>query len=337
MTQQTAGELFILALLTIVCARIFFLRKVKADVIATVPVLALILSVLNILAWGLSITEVAIFLLSLFVTIWNIRAMLRLASKLVIDHYSGLFIFISAVNLIITLALAVAIILFSPTHASLKKFSVTRTDSVYSGSFSEGFAERENPFANAGAKVSVFEGENATNKKVLFVPSKCASTDSYQPMLVKLAHDGYTVYAAEFYADDLLWFEGGWKNLSMTRRTMFIHTRLYGNDQSVFLRTEDFAKEYVALLEIAHPSAEDFVILLADDDRAYAMNYCARSFPSLVDRVFDIATISDYETRGFGPVEQTAPLFARMKFDKEKDPTLFMSSHLATVFELSVK
>ena len=337
MTQQTASELLVLGLLALTSSRIFFLKKVKRDVVSTVPLVAFLLSLLNIVAWGLTPFELLISALSLFVTIWNIRAMLRLASKLVIDHYSGLFTIISVINLLLTIALTVLVLAFSPVHASLKKFEVTRTDIVACGSFSQGFTERTNPLERASAKISIFNSNFTPGYKgsIIFIPNKNVSIDNYQPMLVKLAHDGYSVYAAEFSEPNVLWFDQEWKNNAIIRHAAFFYDTQIAPQPSVIQseRTEDFANEYRALLSFVPIQNGRPVYAVADKDDAQALAVLRRDLGKIVRATVDIANVSTYLTKGLGPIEQTDPLTAKIKFNLEKDSTLFTASHLATAIE----
>src|SRR5574344_1342521 len=87
MTDQTISELLVLFLLAIACARIFFHTQVKSDTLSVLPLVAFCVSILAIVAWGLSLIELVNLILSFFITLWNIRALLRLNAQLVIDHY----------------------------------------------------------------------------------------------------------------------------------------------------------------------------------------------------------------------------------------------------------
>lgn len=337
MTQQTASQLLVLGLLALTCSRIFFLKKVKRDVVSTVPVVAFLLSLLNIVAWGFSPLELIISLLSLFVTIWNIRAMLRLASKLVIDHYSGLFVAISVINLLLVVVVAIVILAFRPVNANLKKFEVEQKNIIATGSFTQGFTERTNPFDRANAKISIFEPERTSRTKgiIVFIPNKNARIETYQPMLVKLAHDCYTVYAAEFYDSDVLWFSDQWKNHNIMRQAAFLHDTQTADTPEVIQskRTEDFSNEYRALLSFIPLQSGKPVYAVADKDDAQALAVLRRDLGSIVSATVDIANVSGYVTKGLGPIEQTNPLYAKIKFDLERDSTLFTASHLATAIE----
>ena len=159
MTNQTISELLLLLFLAISCSRIFFIKNVRSDPLALLPLIAFLLSVCNVFAWGVSIPEAAVCGLSFFVTLWNFRALLRLNGSLIIDHYSVRFIFISMINLGLTVLLAVPLFVFRPVRTDLHKFGVQKTVTAYKGSFSRGFREPEQPFERKTAFVTTYRAK----------------------------------------------------------------------------------------------------------------------------------------------------------------------------------
>lgn len=335
MTNQTLSELLLLLFLVIACSRIFFIKNVRSDPLALLPLIALILSVCNIFAWGVSIPELAVCLLCFFVTIWNFRALLRLNGALIIDHYSIRFILISILNLILALLLAAALFMLRPVRTNLKKFGVTKETRELTGSFSTGFTAPTRPFEKTSAFLTTFraQGNGQPKGTVLLVPNECATAAIYEPFCAKLARDGWTVHAAEFYADDAPWL-GGNQDLRVLRRLFLCLARLEGEDSYAplaALRTERLVQAFRALLELTSPAEDDTVFLVCDGGTQEAF-FQVQKESSVTDGSFDLSDIASYPTKGYGPVEQTDPLLAAV-LGQKRDGSLYMASHIATVLE----
>ena len=163
MTSRLLSELLILFLLTLSTSRFLFIHKVQSDSLSIVPTVALILAVLNVFAWEINLTEVVILVLSFLVWMWNVRAVLRFLSGLVIDHFGFWSIFISSVNLLLCIAGFVFVLYFKPADVNLKKYNVQRITESYGGNFKDGFHEIKNPFER---KSAYFETFSLKEKKV---------------------------------------------------------------------------------------------------------------------------------------------------------------------------
>ena len=277
MTSYTLSLLLVLFMLVISNARFMFLQKVKADSLSVMPLVAFLISILIIFAYGISTQSFLVALLALFVTIWNVRAMLRFFSRVVIDHYEPLFILISSINLLLCIAGIVFVFYFSPRKTDLKKYGVTESVYKFTGNFDDGFREISNPFELNTATLWKFEKdeseaesvsrpENASEtpetaagaledaseptedatlliekqtprKIVLFVPPKTAVKDTYMPFFAKLARDGYTVYTAEFHDKKERLFNS-FADARFLRQGTFIATRMASQETgSALLRS----------------------------------------------------------------------------------------------------
>ena len=166
MTSYTLSLLLVLFMLVISNARFMFLQKVKADSLSVMPLVAFLISLLIIFAYGIPTQSFLVALLALFVTIWNVRAMLRFFSRVVIDHYEPLFILISSINLLLCIAGIVFVFYFSPRKTDLKKYGVTESVYKFTGNFDDGFREISNPFELNTATLWKFEKEAVVPAKV---------------------------------------------------------------------------------------------------------------------------------------------------------------------------
>jgi len=347
MTDQTISELLVLFLLAFSCARIFFHFQVRSDTLSILPLVSLIISVLNFFAWGISAVDLVVFLLAFFITIWNIRALLRLNAQLVIDHFGPLFTIVSIVNLVLVIAVGIIIFKYRPVPVNKQKEAVSETCTSYTGSFTEGFTVGKKPFQNTTARIWKYmplyntitdsSGKTAANTVVLFIGDKCANTALYRPFLYKLAHDGYTVYSAEFYAKDMRWL-GNPKDFEIARRFSFCWKKLQKPLQYNVCKitlSENIIKEYktFANLVFGDVSPKEIVVLAGDELATEALPHAKDACP-IADDTFNIASVSGY-TSAYGPVEQSEPLLAKI-LGKDRDTTGYMSAHLAHELEKSI-
>ena len=340
MTYQTLSELILLILLAVSSGRIFFIKNARLDPLSAVPLVTLVFSVLLFFAFGISIFEVIIFLLSLFVTIWNVRALLRFKAKLVVDHYGLSFVLISILNLILIITTGIFVWIYRPAKIDLKKFNVEVSVKNYSGTLDGGLTEYANPLRlkSATVKKYVSKDEDDTEpKKILaFIPSESSRVDFYEPFFVKLAHDGFTVYAATFSTRDLHYFNSIF-DMEPLRSSLFIKHRYLDHDayeKALENQTENLAREFIAFLKII-PSEPGDSIFLSGDGVPQA-SFAAAGKNRNVRGSFDLSKITTYSTPGYGPVESTYPVLAKL-LGFERDDGFYMASHIAGSLEKYVQ
>lgn len=343
MTYQTLCELFLLTLLAISCARIFFIQIGKQDALSVVPVIVFFLSLLNLLAFGFSVFGLLITVLSLFITIWNANALSRFNHQLVVDHYGVLFSIFSIINLILAITLGVFIFLYRPAKISTKKYSVNITTATYSGDSEAGFTEYKSPLKKKTAVIKKYEQKNAELKfkeqrTIVFVPGELTKTDFYEPFFVKLAHDGYTVYSADINTDDIKWFNNAFdfpplKDFIM-RYTKIKKPETYA--AATNQKTENFVKQVIAALDIIAPSTQDNLFIVGDGEIIAAYTAAKLAKQNFIDGTFDLSSIKSYTTPGYGPVDSTEPFIANY-LGQKRDPSFYMSSHIAGILEKSIE
>ncbi|MBP5696865.1 MAG: hypothetical protein J6X11_09530 [Treponema sp.] len=349
MTSQTLSQLLVLLLCGIASLRIFFIQDSRSDPVATVPSFALLISLLNILAFGCGPFEVANLALSVFAFIINFRSLLRFKSKLVVDHYSVLFILSSALNLIFVAVLLVLVLYYRPSKANLKKFNVRESSYSFYGNFSQGFKQIDKIFTLNSAVVKKYEAIPPKSQEaeecnadaeniVLFVPNECCAIQDYEPILVKLAHDGYTVYAADFFPDDLHWFND-WRDFKSFRRSFMRWAKLYNKKayrEATMQKYQNLLDSYNSLAKMLDIKKGTFVFALSDDGLNDGGSALHSASPDIIFGSFDIGDVPGNPTPGYGPVQQTDPVFARF-LGLKRDRSLYMPSHVATVAEEKIR
>ena len=336
MNQEMLSQILILVLLFVTNIRFFFITNAKDDSLSVLPTIALIASIVSICIFGVSEFQIILFLLTFFTFIWNFRALLRLMSNLVIDRYGIAFKLISSVNLIFTVFVAFLFVYFRPAKLSEKKLNVKTEKTYFTGNFKEGFKEQKQfKVQNLVLQKKYCEERlSSTRKIVLFIPPKTAPIDFYSHTINRLAHDGYEVYSAEFFTNDIKWFKGI-KNLRPYRHFEFrrlkykdfeTYKKIYSYNKKIFMQ------EYEALITLSMPGENDFVLLLGDEDLCNSMK-TVRQENNLVDYTFDLSKLSaSYKTKGYGPVENTYPLLAYL-LKIETDRTCYLSNHFAKEIE----
>ena len=343
MTYELLSELFVLALIGLSCARIFFMQAARLDFLAVVPLITLILSILNLLSFGLSVFGILILGLALLVTLWNSNALSRLRHRLVVDHYGVLFSLSSIINLILAVVLVVFIIILRPGKIDTKKYGVSITSKVYAGTVEGGFHDYTSPsqkrtlFLKKYISTDVTSNPFNESRVIVFVPGELSSTDLYEPFFVKLARDGYTVYSADFYADDVPWFGNFWDNMPFRRFALLFckekKPEVYAD--AIKLKSENYVKSVLSLIKVVEPSKSDRVFVVGDGENPASYTAIRSAEKSVVRATFDIATIPSYSTPGYGPVESTDPFLANY-LGLKRDGSFYMSSHVAGILEKSI-
>lgn len=354
MLNRFFSELLILLLLLIATSRFFYIKKVKTDPLCLLPLISFLISILNIFAYGISLFEMILFILSFTVTIWNIRALLRFSANMVIDHYGFWFIFISTINLLITIAVTVFIIHYRPVYVDKAKFNLQETSESLSGNLETGFYESENIFAKKTAFFHTYtkkvletpvESSEIVNQFVkdqvrepkniiLFLPSLASTTDTYLPFFAKLAFDGYTVYTADFYTSDATFFND-YRDLKILRTTNAENLKIRDPKNYIKMTSSNviyYNRAYEALINYADIQEGDFVFVVGDGDCPEALKNMITYHSDKIQGYFDLSETEGYTTPGFGPIEQTNPFNANY-LGQKRDKTLYMSSHIATALE----
>jgi len=334
MTNQILSELLIVFLCIISCSRVFF--KVRADAASVLPFINIIFAILNLFAWGITPQELLVLILTLFVAIWNIRAILRLSSHLVVDRFTLPFKFISLINLLLSLVVGTLLVIYRPVYVNPERFYTTETISYFYFDENNKTQAVDTLFNSKDIRVHKYQNTQTgdTDKIILFVPGKCTSIHDYTPVFYKLVMDGYTVYAQEIYGKSNRWFNS---ILDYHFFRSFAFTNLKHKDKESYLsllseNSSLITKEYETLLSIVNPNQRDLVILCCDGEYTDTLINVQQANKLIVDGTYDFSTCSGYTTPGLGPIEQTNPFYARV-LGLKRDDTLYMSSHIATSLE----
>ncbi|MBP5156351.1 MAG: hypothetical protein ILP18_00570 [Treponema sp.] len=339
MKQQTIGELTILFILLLSSARVFFIRSERKDPLSIAPLAAVVCAALSILAWGVWVQEILILALSIWVFIWNFRALLRLNENLIIDHYSPLFILISSLNCLLLAVAILFVFYFRPVSMNLGKLGVEKQLSRLCGNMADGFMESDDPLEKRTLDFIRYRASadgQATKETILFLPAECATVDLYEPFLAKLARDGYTIYSADFYSSDAMPTDS-LAYRRETKRFTFVRERMANSDAYRDWCGEKKEKLFMDMFQCTAgliPTDEKLVIVGDGLPKDLYVSLIWKD--ERVARCFDIANINDYKTPGWGPVEQTDPLLAST-LGFSRDGALYTSNRMASVLEQMIE
>ncbi|MCR5062887.1 MAG: hypothetical protein K6A89_06340 [Treponema sp.] len=135
------GELLIFVMLLVTNLRVFFVRQVRRDPLVVLAPFTFILSILQILAWGIDIFSAFAFFLALLVLLSNFHAIFRYMESLYIDHYSALMKVWAVCTVSLSVLSIVVLIIFAPDESKSNKIGVQENIYRMEGSFRSGFKE----------------------------------------------------------------------------------------------------------------------------------------------------------------------------------------------------
>ena len=334
MSNAVVGILIILFLIILNCGRLFFLKFGRVDVLTLLAPLCVILSILQIIAWKADFFSLILLGISVFCFFVNFRAFLRFLSGLYVDHYSFAFKIGAIVVLLAAIAEVVLVAMFFPRAIKDTDFNTKKTVKLLSGSFNYGF-EKVGLLPVINCEMFIFEPTEESLKKdtvVLFFPDKRADTSHYEPYLMSLANNGYTVCSADYFSKDLKWFHSFADNRFFRRMFMIIK---YFSNETMFATENEFytyntIKECEETLKFAKQYfGEDKKFFFVGDVMTFegTKDFASRNLSSS-EGYFNIAELEDYKTPGFGCVQQLVPVLG-YKFNVEPSSDFFVPRKMA--------
>ena len=328
------GELLVIILLLVANGRILFIKNAKKDSLVMLSPFAFLLSIIQILNWGVDIVTLLTLVLSILVLLSNFHALFRYSERLYIDHYSILMKFWSVLTILLSLVLLAGTIYFRPVEYDSQKLGITENVIRYEGSFRSGFEEASN-IKIANLFLSEFKPEGNENRSpkqvILFIPDKRGDTYYYKPYLQHLAREGFVVLSADFFCSDCRW-RHSIGDLKICRRTAMVIDYLIKPQRFMMQKefyTYNILQELGAMNKlIAERYGEDTKIFIVTDQMGTvaAQNFMSKNQERITD-IYDLATIPEYKTSGFGVIAQTDGIPAMMMNvprDKEGFYTKYM-------------
>jgi hypothetical protein len=312
MFSSLSAFLLILTVCAALCLRCLFQDRISRDSLSVLALANMVLCVLCLFAWDLSLAFLLVFFLTFIVLLINLRCMLRVGSHLRHGGFSAGFVIASLLTLLPVIVCGVLLVYYRPV--SIDNNGVTKQTATFTGSFRSGFFERS-AFQPLNALVTSFAPNDMNERAplVLFVSPDESSASDYEPFFLLLCKEGYEIKAAEFWTFDSRRFSAPLDSKLFRKfaaRLNAVRGEWGAGDSK--------SREYAALIDLYGKDAAQNgrrVYLLCDYNVAAAIK-AAQSFP-------EAFAVRAGPKAGFGCIEQTEPLLARvLGFRRDKALTL---------------
>lgn len=334
------GQILILVLLAVCCLRTYFVENTRLDALALFAPLTLVITILQILNWGLNISEVVLLILTIIVFITNYRSFIRFCNHLYVDTYSLAFVISSSISLVLIVVAGIFLTLNRPIPLDAEKYQVKISSTYYSANSDGTYTESTDVFDDKSLKLTVYEpsldNKNRESDIILFmVPDKRAPKMAYEPYLILMAKTGYKIYFGEFgftTVDDYARL----KSHTILRRNLIHDSRQYDNPVEYFLKNSKYfyayAHEYEVLTNIADKKEAHLKKFAVVGDGICALSFARIQNPARpVYAGISLNTIPEYKTAGYGFIEQMDPLYAKFRFGLKQDRTNHVPSYAAMI------
>ena len=345
------SELLVLILLLASGTRIFLLKNPRIDCFVAFSPLALIFSLITLLCFGASFFNFLIFILSFWSFITNFRSVLRLRSKLIVDHYGNAFLISTIAELVLTLLILAFIFAHRPANLVPEKFGVQKTQLLLTGNSLNEIKIKNDFFSGQKTTGNIFiytpSTDDEISKKVysensilLFAGNFSAPVQNYEPYFLILAKKGYTVAASDFYTKDTAVFKenksGFFQRHADSKFFRYFFSKLLRlSDEKKFSETQEKDKKnsperYNSLTKLALKifGNEEKFFYLTDGIDFDTINDVIEKNSQNAAGFFSLNRIDEYKTTGFGFIEQTDPVFAA-NFNLKRDSSLFIPRYAA--------
>lgn len=349
------AQVLVLAMLFFCSARIFFLKEARVDCFAVFSPVALIFSLLIFFCFDFTAFNIIVFILALIVFFTNFRSVLRLSANLIVDSYSFVFIISSILELILVVAFAAVVVILRPVKYTAKDFGITKTHFSLAGDLSNPRI-RENAFSGERFSGNLFVYEpivrdeiNAElykeNPVLVFASGIRANVQNYEPFLMILAQKGYKVVSADFYTNETKLFSPLVQKPEVRAILESKYFRRFFALHSEHVHPEEFkeilekeralaTKKYSALTKLALELFGDetkvfYIVDGVDFDSIYSVIDEFNTEPyANAKGFFAMNRVDEYQTSGYGFVEQTDVLLARTK-GIERENKFFIPRYVA--------
>lgn len=325
------GELLILFLILLNCARIFLLKFGKVDSLTVLAPISVIIAVFQIFAWNADLFSLSILAISIFCFFTNFRAFLRFSGGLYVDHYSIAFKIGTFFVIFLCLFEGAVLIKYRPVFLDKKEFNASESKIRLSGDFASGF-EKSESLGFSSAEIRVFspaKKENFNGQSIILISDKRADSVEYIPYMKFLAAKGFKVYSGDFYARDGKWFH----NFADFRifRKFFMKINYFQNPVKFEMQKEFYsfnvAREVLAMLDFVSSEEKkseleiEPIFVVGDWMSDICFDDFSKEMPENVSGFFKLSDLPEYSSKGFGFVQQTSP-FTACFLNLKREPNL---------------
>lgn len=353
-------EILVLFLMMVSFLRILFITKSRIDSAVLLAPIAFVISVFEVLAWGLQFFGLLVLVVSFAGLLLNYRGLHRFFSNLYVDSYSLLF-YIGASIMLIVLGLMFYIAWnVRPVIMNPEKFEVTVSTEKYSGSFEDGFSAAGELDALNNCIISEYKPLNVEKQKnctVIIQQEMKTPAYAYDPLCIFLARSGYTVLIADIYQESY----GGKLKDKLFRHFYLTRNELKENPVTLLegiTEQEYYDKCWNALLKIAESRGnENTAFYFIGDgkterrlnqlhavfsegifkEKGLSPSFEQARFSRWLTGFYPLSFVKEYKTKSFGFIEQTDPALAYYGFKLRRNPSKFAPSMSAYFINEDIK
>lgn len=306
------GGLLICTLIVLLALRFLVHKRAKVDSIVMAAPFALVFSIFYLFAYGVNLFSLCIFVLVLVVFFTNYRALQRFAEGLYVDYYHAYFSVASFVEALVTVAMAIFLIIYAPvSDTPTKGYTIEKTQ--LTGSATQGLSEKSQFFDSIDGALYEYIGDSGIDAEkpiLLYVSDLFCYSKDFSPVLAGYAREGYQVFAADLFLDDVE-YNSKFLDNKLIRPFALRMQKVYNNSKfeknlDVYIqKKEREIKSVKDFLEKKYPNKE--ILFLGDTYTSQA-----------VKNLFFKENIIKYDWGGCGLLSQTLPLEYKVLLSKDK-------------------
>ena len=175
--------------------------------------------------------------------------------------------------------------------------------------------------------------ENTSERPIIvFAGTSVGTVEQYEPYILFLSKNGFTVCAADLYTRDMHIYEGA-SNRRFARRIRTLYN--YVQDKTEFEATKKkelllSRQKYERLTELVLDlfGESQTVYYIIDGVSFDTINAVIEAFPKNAVGFYSLNRIPEYKTQGFGFIQQTDILLAKY-FSMKRDSSFFIPRYVA--------
>jgi len=175
--------------------------------------------------------------------------------------------------------------------------------------------------------------ENTSERPIIvFAGTSVGTVEQYEPYILFLSKNGFTVCAADLYTRDMHIYEGA-SNRRFARRIRTLYN--YVQDKTEFEATKKkelllSRQKYERLTELVLDlfGESQTVYYITDGVSFDTINAVIEAFPKNAVGFYSLNRIPEYKTQGFGFIQQTDILLAKY-FSMKRDSSFFIPRYVA--------
>lgn len=296
------GGMLICALIILLALRFLIHKRTKVDSLVLASPFALTFSIFYLIAYGANLFSLCIFVLVLIAFFTNYRALQRFAEGLYVDYYHAYFSVASFLEALVTICMAISLIIYAPVpDMPTKGYTVEKT--VLTGSATKGLVEKQKILESVDGILYEYLGENGINEEkpiLLYVPDFFCYSSDFSPVLSAFARDGYKVFAADLYLDDVI-YNSKFLDSKILRPFTFRMQKLHNKSKfeaNLSINLQKKEREVKSIKEFIEKKYPNKTIVFLGD------TYTSEA----VKNLFFKENIIKYNWGGCGLLSQTLPL-----------------------------